>query len=199
MHSFHSQLLSFYFGNDKSTSLFIVIYLSSCLQTIGFSNKIFHPNIDEHSGTVCLDVINQTWSPMYELVNVFDVFLPQLLLYPNASDPLNGEAAALFSSSKEDYNAKIRDHVRKYATLEYLKKMKLITDDDLEDDEDETSGLKRGKREMGGKSNGAVTANDCDTANKNSDNEDDDDDTINVMDSDDDDSADDSVGDGVGL
>jgi len=56
------------------------------------------------SGSVCLDVINQTWSPMYELINVFDVFLPQLLLYPNPTDPLNGDAANVMMSDKDKYD-----------------------------------------------------------------------------------------------
>ena len=49
-------------------------------------------------------MINQTWSPMYELINVFDVFLPQLLLYPNPTDPLNGDAANLMMTDKEKYD-----------------------------------------------------------------------------------------------
>ena len=46
--------------------------------SIGFTNKIYHPNIDEGSGSVCLDVINQTWSPMFGLLNIFENFAPSI-------------------------------------------------------------------------------------------------------------------------
>lgn len=124
--------------------------------SIGFVNRIFHPNIDElyvvhqpphpssspypplprlsggaqrltqpetkkSSGSVCLDVINQTWSPMYDMINIFEVFLPQLLRYPNPSDPLNGEAAALLLRDPKNYEAKVkgkRTHKRKMVTTQ---------------------------------------------------------------------------------
>ncbi|GAB2273896.1 Ubiquitin-conjugating enzyme E2 4 [Dionaea muscipula] len=88
--------------------------------SIGFVNKIYHPNIDEMSGSVCLDVISQSWSPMFDLVNVFEVFLPQLLLYPNPSDPLNGEAAALMMRDKTTYNEKVKEYCERYAKPEHI-------------------------------------------------------------------------------
>ncbi|KAJ3091439.1 hypothetical protein HK102_000561 [Quaeritorhiza haematococci] len=115
--------------------------------SIGFMNKIFHPNIDELSGSVCLDVINQTWSPMFDMINIFEVFLPQLLRYPNPTDPLNGEAAALLMREPSAYDQRVRDYVSKYATKEAAD---AATDESSDEDEmssigsysdDETGGM----------------------------------------------------------
>ncbi|KAL8418746.1 hypothetical protein RB594_002091 [Gaeumannomyces avenae] len=107
--------------------------------SIGFVNRIFHPNIDElalrfkrgyRSGSVCLDVINQTWSPMFDMINIFEVFLPQLLRYPNPTDPLNGEAAALLMREPKSYDAKVKEYVQKYANSDTTNEGGAETEDD---------------------------------------------------------------------
>lgn len=86
--------------------------------SIGFVNKIFHPNIDIASGSICLDVINSTWSPLYDLLNIIEWMIPGLLKEPNGSDPLNNEAAALQLRDKRLYEEKIKEYIEKYATEE---------------------------------------------------------------------------------
>ncbi|KAL8764979.1 MAG: hypothetical protein Q9209_007780 [Squamulea sp. 1 TL-2023] len=110
--------------------------------SIGFVNRIFHPNIDELSGSVCLDVINQTWSPMFDMINIFEVFLPQLLRYPNPTDPLNGEAAAMLMRDPKTYDVKVKEYVTRYASKE-------AADDDGDDSAEDDAMSSVGDFESG--------------------------------------------------
>lgn len=57
-------------------------------------------------------------STFSDLLNVFEVFLPQLLLYPNASDPLNGDAASLMMKDKKLYDQKVKgEHIFIYGNF----------------------------------------------------------------------------------
>tara|TARA_B110000967_G_C18814753_1_gene525544 strand:- start:844 stop:1278 length:435 start_codon:yes stop_codon:yes gene_type:complete len=74
--------------------------------SIGFIDKIWHPNIDFISGSVCLDVLNTAWSPIYTLSHILDVFIPQLLTYPNPDDPLNVEAGDQYNNDLDAFQKK---------------------------------------------------------------------------------------------
>ncbi|SCU98146.1 LAFA_0G15896g1_1 [Lachancea sp. 'fantastica'] len=104
--------------------------------SIGFVNKIYHPNIDSASGSICLDVINSTWSPLYDLINIVEWMIPGLLKEPNGSDPLNNEAATLQLKNKELYDQKIHEFIEKYATEDKYRSS-FGRDSDDEDDEDD--------------------------------------------------------------
>ena len=79
--------------------------------SVGFEDKIYHPNVDFKSGTICLNVLNSTWTPIYTVQHIVETFLPQLLTYPNADDPLNIEAAKLFTDNPEGFKNKVREYI----------------------------------------------------------------------------------------
>ncbi|KAL5064679.1 hypothetical protein RYX36_026416 [Vicia faba] len=118
--------------------------------SIGFVNKIYHPNVDELSGSVCLDVINQSWSPMFDLLNVFEVFLPQLLLYPNASDPLNGDAASLMMKDRKLYDQKVKEYCERYAKKENISNNGTGDDEDSDEEDISEAGTQSSDDEIPG-------------------------------------------------
>ena len=78
---------------------------------------------------------------MYDLSNVFETFLPQLLTYPNPSDPLNGDAAALYLQKPEEFKKKVREYVQRYATEEALRTLERESQTDEDMDQDDESSM----------------------------------------------------------
>lgn len=82
--------------------------------TIKFINKIFHPNISI-DGHICLDVLKDKWSPVYTLRTIL-MSIMSLLSDPNPDSPLNGEAARMYTNSKES-KSKLKEYIKKIFSI----------------------------------------------------------------------------------
>jgi hypothetical protein len=58
-------------------------------------------------GTLCLDIIQNKWSPSYTVSSVL-TSIQSLLTDPNCGSPANPEAAELFMQDKKAYNRRVR-------------------------------------------------------------------------------------------
>lgn len=70
------------------------------------TQKIYHPNIDLE-GNVCLNILREDWKPVLNL-NAVIVGLQYLFLEPNASDPLNKEAAEELRTQPERFKQSVK-------------------------------------------------------------------------------------------
>ncbi|KAH8145522.1 uncharacterized protein LAJ45_10492 [Morchella importuna] len=67
-----------------------------------FKTKIFHPNIDDRSGDVCVGTLKRDWKPSTTLTDVL-ITIRCLLIYPNPTSSLNAEAGQLLQEDYEGY------------------------------------------------------------------------------------------------
>ncbi|KAJ5827153.1 Ubiquitin-conjugating enzyme E2 [Penicillium robsamsonii] len=66
-----------------------------------FKTRIWHPNMEELTGAVCVDTLKRDWQPNLTLRDVL-VTISCLLIYPNPDSALNASAGALM---QENYAA----------------------------------------------------------------------------------------------
>jgi ubiquitin-conjugating enzyme E2 A len=83
-----------------------------CAPSVKFLQPIFHPNI-YRDGKICVDILqSHEWSPV-QTVRSIVLSLRSLFMDPNPASPANRDAAQLLMKSKEEYNAKVKEEIKK--------------------------------------------------------------------------------------
>lgn len=68
-----------------------------------FLTKIFHPNVAQPSGDICVNTLKRDWNPAkWSLSHIFQI-IRCLLIVPFPESALNEEAGRLFMESYEEY------------------------------------------------------------------------------------------------
>jgi ubiquitin-conjugating enzyme E2 A len=94
---------------------------------VRFVSKVYHPNGKSslsacHSkqnstcvngsavyadGQICLDILQNNWSPIYDVAAVL-TSIQSLLCDPNPNSPANSEAAKLYNDSRPEYERRVK-------------------------------------------------------------------------------------------
>ncbi|CAK9200424.1 unnamed protein product [Sphagnum troendelagicum] len=100
--------------------------------TVRFVSKMFHSNIIYADGSICLDIMQNQWSPIYDVAAILtsiQVVVPitsafsqhrivSLLCDPNPNSPANSEVARMYSENHREYNRRVREIVEQSWTVE---------------------------------------------------------------------------------
>lgn len=78
-----------------------------------FTTPVWHPNFDEDSGAICLDILKSEWSPALSVHKVL-ISVISLLNDPNPHSPLNGLAAQQYMNRPAEFAKAVNDWVAKH-------------------------------------------------------------------------------------
>lgn len=78
---------------------------------VRFLSEMFHPNVYP-SGDLCLDILQNRWSPTFDVSTIL-TSIQSLLNDPNTASPANVEAANMFRDHRSQYSKRVRETVEK--------------------------------------------------------------------------------------
>jgi ubiquitin-conjugating enzyme E2 S len=70
-----------------------------------FLTPIFHPNVDQFKGEICVNTLKKDWSSDHKLKHVL-IVIRCLLIHPNPDSALNEEAGKLLHESYKEFFAR---------------------------------------------------------------------------------------------
>lgn len=90
-----------------------------------FRTRIWHPNVDENTGSVCVDTLKKDWQPKLTLRDVL-ITIYCLLIQPNPDSALNATAGHLLQDDYDSFARQARLMTSIHATIPSAMKSEVL-------------------------------------------------------------------------
>eukprot|EP00029_Vermamoeba_vermiformis_P007146 TRINITY_DN2_c0_g1_i1.p1 TRINITY_DN2_c0_g1~~TRINITY_DN2_c0_g1_i1.p1 ORF type:complete len:150 (-),score=59.27 TRINITY_DN2_c0_g1_i1:69-518(-) len=81
---------------------------------VTFLTKTYHPNVLQKDGSICTQILGDTWSPQLKIHEVM-LILRNMLSEPNVDSPLEEEVAEQFRNNRANFNKIAKEWTKKHA------------------------------------------------------------------------------------